>query len=181
METNALFETLLSYELPNAHDLVASDLESRKQIGILTYGRFLTQKSPEDMLQMAYEEVLDLACYLRTEIEKRKDTPPPTQQASQLCKRGEVTNIYPDTKTWKHFMLHILIPDFLKLKGFDYQFTMNELKAYMNTHSDIYVYRDSNKRMSSAITDLHHDGYVYHPSRYRWAATAKFLAEVVNK
>lgn len=176
-----LFSLLCQEGTPNAHDWVAKDLEERKMVGIETYGRFLNQDSPEDMLQMAYEEVLDLACYLRTEIEKRKDQAPVlVSPTSESLPRNQATENCPTISVWKPFLLYTLIPDFLKLKGMDTQFTMNELKEYMYSNPNLYPYQDCNKRMSSAITELHQDGYFYHPSRYKWAATAKF-AEIFHQ
>lgn len=164
----------LPTSLPSVHDLVAEDLESRKSLGLQTYGRLLTKDSPEDMLVMAYEEVLDLACYLRTEIEKRQDKAPEPLSVPDTP-RGAVTEKTPSVSTWRVFMLYTLIPDYLQIHGgIDAEFTMNELKAFMEANSQVYPYVDTNKRMSSAITELHEQGYFYHPSRYKWAATAKF-------
>ena len=53
------------------HDLVAADLRDRLRVGIETYGEPLTVHTAIDPLQYAYEEALDLACYLRQEIERR--------------------------------------------------------------------------------------------------------------
>ena len=72
-------------------------------------------------------------------------------------------------------MLYVLIPDYLKSHGgYETHFAMNQLKDYMEAHPEIYPYEDSHKRMSTAITRLHTQGFFYHPSRYVWAATAKF-------
>ena len=46
-------------------DLVVNDIEDRKQFGINKYGTALQSGNGRDMLQDAYEEVLDLAIYLR--------------------------------------------------------------------------------------------------------------------
>jgi len=45
--------------------LVARDLAARERKGIETYGRPLTPFNGRDALQDAYEEALDLACYLK--------------------------------------------------------------------------------------------------------------------
>lgn len=173
MPTQTLFDSLAELDIPSVHDLVARDLEDRKSVGILTYGRFLTQYSPEDMLQMAYEEALDMACYLKCEMEKRKQIP---SEPDQSHTRNEVTSRTPGVNTWVNFMLHILIPDYLVCHGgYDSYFTMNQLKDYLNSHPELYPYEDTHKRMSTAITKLFRDGYFYHPSRYVWAATAKFV------
>lgn len=52
-------------------DMVIDDLEERMELGILKYGEPLTISS-HDMLQHAYEEALDLACYLKTRIEQER-------------------------------------------------------------------------------------------------------------
>ena len=51
--------------------LVMADLESRRELGIKRYGTALQAFNGRDMLQDAYEEALDLAVYLRGEIEER--------------------------------------------------------------------------------------------------------------
>lgn len=50
---------------------VIADLRDRAEIGFKKYGHYLDQ-SPDDMLQHAYEEALDLAMYLKTEINRKK-------------------------------------------------------------------------------------------------------------
>lgn len=55
------------------HDLVVADIYSRKALGSETYGTPLYADNGRDALQDAYEESLDLACYLRQEIEERGD------------------------------------------------------------------------------------------------------------
>jgi hypothetical protein len=168
-----LFEPLTQSKVPNAHDLVAQDLEQRKQVGILTYGRFLSKDSPEDMLQMAYEEVLDLACYLKTEIEKRKAITRYNRPIS-VGERGPITPTTPSVAVWYDFMLTTLIPDYLKAKGkLQAHFTMNELKDFMRRHN--YPYVDTHKRMSTAMKRLLANGYFYKVARYKWGATAQFV------
>jgi len=46
-------------------DLVIADIEERKEFGIRKYGTALQSGNGRDMLMDAYEEVLDLAIYLR--------------------------------------------------------------------------------------------------------------------
>ena len=57
---------------PHVHDLVAADIAERKQLGTRKYGTPLQAHNQRDHLRDAYEEALDLACYLRAEIERRK-------------------------------------------------------------------------------------------------------------
>lgn len=56
---------------PHIHDLVQRDVAARKQVGIRKYGRPLQAGNGRNMLRDAYEEVLDLAIYLRGELENR--------------------------------------------------------------------------------------------------------------
>lgn len=50
---------------------VCRDLQLRERVGIAKYGHTV-DKSSDDMLQHLYEELLDAACYIKTEIERRK-------------------------------------------------------------------------------------------------------------
>ena len=50
--------------------MVCADIASRQRMGIQKYGRTVAE-SPDDMLRHAYEEALDLAVYLRAELERR--------------------------------------------------------------------------------------------------------------
>jgi len=53
------------------HARVASDLSSRLHAGIDEYGVPLAANNGRDALYDAYEECLDMACYLRQAIEER--------------------------------------------------------------------------------------------------------------
>ena len=57
---------------PSAHDLVIADMAKRREFGLAKYGTLLQASNGRDNLQDAYEEVLDLAVYLRNEIERRR-------------------------------------------------------------------------------------------------------------
>ena len=50
---------------------VCEDIAARQRLGIAKYGCTVEQ-SPDDMLRHAYEEALDLAVYLKAELERRK-------------------------------------------------------------------------------------------------------------
>lgn len=50
---------------------VCADISSRQQLGIGKYG-VTVEQSTDDMLQHAYEEALDLAVYLKAEIETKQ-------------------------------------------------------------------------------------------------------------
>lgn len=54
-------------------EMVKRDLDARKVVGIATYGTPLQAFNGRDALVDAYQEVLDLACYLRQEIEERAE------------------------------------------------------------------------------------------------------------
>lgn len=68
---------------PSAHDLVVSDLRQRKEFGFEKYGTELQPDNGRDSLQDAYEEVLDLAVYLRNAIEER------TRRRARVAKIAE--------------------------------------------------------------------------------------------
>lgn len=57
---------------PFVQDMVIADIEARKALGIRKYGTALQSGNGRDMLQDAYEEVLDLAIYLRGAIDERE-------------------------------------------------------------------------------------------------------------
>jgi hypothetical protein len=57
---------------PSIHDLVMADVAARKDFGLRKYGTRLQAHNGRDALMDAYQEALDLACYLRQEIEERK-------------------------------------------------------------------------------------------------------------
>lgn len=58
---------------PAIADLVIADMVERKRIGIERYGTPLQTRNGRDMLVDAYQEVLDLAMYVRGEIAERSD------------------------------------------------------------------------------------------------------------
>lgn len=53
-------------------ELVIEDMRQRDQEGRRKYGTPLQASNGRDALKDAYQEVLDLAVYLRQEIERRK-------------------------------------------------------------------------------------------------------------
>jgi len=53
------------------HALVAGDVMARRDLGVSRYGVELQAGNGRDALRDAYEEALDLACYLRQLIEER--------------------------------------------------------------------------------------------------------------
>ena len=52
--------------------LVIKDMLERNEAGAVKYNRYLQTDCPDNMLQHAYEEALDLCVYLKTQIEKQK-------------------------------------------------------------------------------------------------------------
>jgi hypothetical protein len=65
--------------LPIAHDgaivqdAVCVDIQQRKQVGIVRYGTPLQAHNGRDALRDAYEEALDLACYLKQVLLEREE------------------------------------------------------------------------------------------------------------
>jgi hypothetical protein len=62
---------------PDCWRLVIADMHARREVGIRRYGKPVTpliedELDAEDWLQHAYEEALDLAVYLKAEIERRR-------------------------------------------------------------------------------------------------------------
>lgn len=57
---------------PSCHDLVIADLEERKAHGLKKYGSPLQPNNGRSMLQDAYEEILDMAAYLRGALEEER-------------------------------------------------------------------------------------------------------------
>ncbi len=56
---------------PSMHDLVCQDMVARKALGLSRYGSLLQANNGRDALRDAYEEVLDLAVYLRQLMAER--------------------------------------------------------------------------------------------------------------
>lgn len=59
-------------ESPSIHDLVIKDMQSRKEMGMIKYGTILQANNGRNALKDAYEEVLDLAMYLKQALEERE-------------------------------------------------------------------------------------------------------------
>ena len=53
------------------HDLVTKDIADRRALGVERYGTTLQAHNGRDALVDAYQEALDLACYLRQAIAER--------------------------------------------------------------------------------------------------------------
>ena len=59
---------------PYIQDLVIADIEGRRELGVKRYGTGLQAFNGRNAVKDAYEECLDLACYLRQVLEEQ-DTP----------------------------------------------------------------------------------------------------------
>jgi hypothetical protein len=53
---------------------VREDLEKRERLGVERYGTALYPRNGRDALLDAYEEALDLACYLKLALVEREET-----------------------------------------------------------------------------------------------------------
>jgi hypothetical protein len=58
---------------PSIHDLVIEDMHSRKEMGLKKYGTILQADNGRNALKDAYEEVLDLAMYLKQKLEEERE------------------------------------------------------------------------------------------------------------
>ena len=61
----------MSEDQESIQSKVRKDLEEREALGMERYGRPLLPHNGRDALRDAYEEALDLACYLRQALEER--------------------------------------------------------------------------------------------------------------
>lgn len=64
---------------PSVQAAVRADLEVREQVGVERYGTPLQPHNGRDALRDAYEEALDLACYLRQALIERDGAPSTSQ------------------------------------------------------------------------------------------------------
>lgn len=61
----------MSDDRQSVQDLVIQDMEARKKVGLKEYGTLLYPHNDRDALQDAYEEALDLCCYLKQALVER--------------------------------------------------------------------------------------------------------------
>ena len=61
---------------PSAHDRVIEALRARKAFGLAKYSTILQAGNGRDHLVDAYEEALDLVCYLQAAIDERDGVKP---------------------------------------------------------------------------------------------------------
>jgi hypothetical protein len=91
-------------DAPSVQGMVRDDLVVREQIGRERYGTPLQPHNGRDALRDAYEEALDLACYLRQAIAERvhetRDAPSglrpaPSAEPDEQCSA--------ETRSWDHY------------------------------------------------------------------------------
>jgi hypothetical protein len=80
--------------VPSVQSLVRADLEERERVGIERYGTPLQPHNGRDALVDAYQEALDLACYLRQAIAEREQA---SQTVMEAIDRISVTGMHPRT------------------------------------------------------------------------------------
>jgi hypothetical protein len=73
---------------PAIVDLVIEDLRGRDRLGVRKYGTRLQANNGRDALQDAYEEVLDLAQYMKQCIEEREHAHALLERALAAAERG---------------------------------------------------------------------------------------------
>ena len=84
----------------NMHHLVRRDLREREWLGIRRYGTPLLPFNGRNALVDAYQEVLDLAVYLRQAlvelgIDEITDQPPPLQPHHAACRNRADDEVTP--------------------------------------------------------------------------------------
>ncbi|SLG39996.1 Uncharacterised protein [Mycobacteroides abscessus subsp. abscessus] len=87
-------------EGPSAHDLVVADLRQRREFGLEKYGTLLQPGNGRDSLLDAYEEVLDLAVYLRNAVEERTQRRDRVTQIAAIFREGHAVD--------EHLVLELL-------------------------------------------------------------------------
>lgn len=170
----------------SAHNLVIDDILKRKEVGIKTYGKELNVNSPEDMLEYAYEEALDLACYLRNEMEKRqmekkavaKDSNNNSNNGDDKLARGQVGKITPDNPSvadWVTNLMNEIMPAFLERYNINVPFQLNDVKSFIANNQDLFPFIDKYKRISSAFDIMRRQNYFFKVGRYDWGVGAKYI------
>lgn len=170
----------------SAHNLVIDDILKRKEVGIKTYGKELNVNSPEDMLEYAYEEALDLACYLRNEMEKRqiekktvaKDSNDNSNSGDDKLARGQVGKITPDNPSvadWVTNLMNEIMPAFLEGYNINVPFQLNDVKSFIANNQDLFPFIDKYKRISSAFDIMRRQNYFFKVGRYDWGVGAKYI------
>lgn len=74
---------------PSVQGMVIDDMTVRLKVGIQRYGTALQPFNGRDALRDAYEEALDLACYLRQAIAERDAGAPDGSLAARIADWAE--------------------------------------------------------------------------------------------
>lgn len=69
---------ILKEDEATSWDYVLEDIAKRERMGYNKYGKYLTVKTDEDMLNHLYEELLDATVYIKTLLLQRKLNGPRT-------------------------------------------------------------------------------------------------------
>lgn len=83
-------------EGPSMHDLVIEDMARRKEFGLVKYGTILQAGNGRNALQDAYEEVLDLAVYLRQRIAEDRNRERERAAKKPVLDPAIVEMVFPD-------------------------------------------------------------------------------------
>lgn len=75
---------------PDIVDLVHADLDARRAKGVQTYNRALKAHNGRSALRDAYEEALDLACYLRQALAEEEADPYGDGKRAEACRLAAV-------------------------------------------------------------------------------------------
>lgn len=78
----------IANDRPSVQSMVRADLTDREQVGIQRYGTPLQPHNGRDALVDAYQEALDLACYLRQLLAEREDI-----EGENARLRGELADL----------------------------------------------------------------------------------------
>jgi hypothetical protein len=96
---------------PAPWDLVLADMRERHQVGVQRYGTALQAVNGRDMLVDAYQKILDLAVYLRGEIQERRTAGPRRGDATEAWLKG-FSDLYQfDDGPWSR-CLGLLLDDY---------------------------------------------------------------------
>lgn len=78
---------------PSCHDLVMKDMQDRKAFGLNKYGTILQPENGRNFLVDAYQEVLDLAVYLRGAIYEQENRQPTIEAVAIKLECGVVMSL----------------------------------------------------------------------------------------
>lgn len=96
---------------PYMQDLLVSDIEARKQVGIDRYGTALQAHNGRDVLRDAYEEAIDLALYLRQAIYERDEPVADAHGDGTVIVQGQPKRVNYDATTEAWEIRKALVPE----------------------------------------------------------------------